>query len=263
MTDFKLIDYQLKNQVAYIRLNQPDILNAMSGEMGHEIMRALEMGEQEARAIVLGSRGRAFCSGANLSGSGNIDLDDPHRDMGIRLERIFNPMFLKIRDLPVPFLTSVRGPAVGFGCGLALMGDIIIASKTAFFLQTFCKIGLAPDGAAPYLMSRSIGRIKTMELMLLGERYHAEQAYNDGLVTRLVEDDALDETTIEIAEKLVNGPPISLRIIRQSIWAALDSSFPEQLARERDEQRTAGRTEDFIEGVAAFREKRAAKFQGK
>ena len=92
---------------------------------------------------------------------------------------------------------------------------------------------------------------------------YKRQAYNDGLVTRLVEDDALDETTIEIAEKLANGPPISLRIIRQSIWAALDSSFPEQLARERDEQRTAGRTEDFIEGVAAFREKRTAKFQGK
>jgi len=96
MPDFKLIDYQLKNQVAYIRLNQPDILNAMSGEMGHEIMRALEIGEVEARAIVLGSHGRAFCSGANLSGGGNIDLSDPQRDMGIRLERIFNPMFLKM-----------------------------------------------------------------------------------------------------------------------------------------------------------------------
>ena len=263
MSNFERIDYQVENQVAYIRLNQPDILNAMSGEMGQEIMQALEMGEHEARAIVLGSHGRAFCSGANLSGGGNIDLNDPQRDMGIRLERIFNPMFLKIRDLPVPFITSVRGPAVGFGSGLALMGDIIIASKTAFFLQTFCKIGLASDGAAAYLMSRSIGRIKAMELMLLGERYHAEQAYQDGLVTRLVEDSELDEVTTTIAEKLASGPPISLKLIRRSAWAALDSSFPEQLARERDEQRLAGRTEDFIEGVAAFREKRKANFSGK
>lgn len=263
MPDFKLIDYHVKKQVAYIRLNQPDILNAMSGEMGQEIMVALESGEREARAIVLGSHGRAFCSGANLSGGGNIDLKDPNRDMGIRLERIFNPMFLKIRDLSVPFITSVRGPAVGFGCGLALMGDIIITSKTAFFLQSFCNIGLVPDGAAAYLMSRSIGRVKAMELMLLGERYPAQQAFEEGLVTRVVEDDKLDETAQTIAEKLANGPPFSLRLIRQSAWAALDSSFPEQLARERDSQRAAGRTDDFIEGVSAFREKRKAKFYGK
>ena len=263
MHTFKLIDYHVKNQVAYIRLNQPDILNAMSGDMGREIMAALENGERDARAIVLGSHGRAFCSGANLSGGGNIDLDDPNRDMGIRLEGIFNPMFLKIRDLSVPFITSVRGPAVGFGCGLALMGDIIVASKTAFFLQSFCNIGLVPDGAAAYLFSRSIGRVKAMELMLLGERYPAQQAYEDGLVTRLVEDDELENTTSSIAEKLAGGPPFSLRLIRQSAWAALDSSFPEQLARERNSQRAAGRTDDFIEGVSAFREKRKATFQGK
>jgi len=263
MPDFKLIDYNVKKQVAYIRLNQPDILNAMSGEMGLEIMAALERGEREARAIVLGSHGRAFCSGANLSGGGNIDLKDPNRDMGIRLERIFNPMLLKIRDLPVPFITSVRGPTVGFGCGLALMGDIIITSETAFFLQSFCNIGLVPDGAAAYLMSRSIGRVKAMELMLLGERYPAQKAYEDGLVTRVVEDSQLEETTQTIAEKLANGPPFSLRLIRQSAWVALDSSFPEQLARERDSQRAAGRTDDFIEGVSAFREKRKATFYGK
>ena len=263
MPKFDYIDYELKNRVAYIRLNQPDILNAMSGEMGREIMTALEIAEQESRTIVLGSRGRAFCSGANLGGSGNIDLEDPNRDMGIRLERIFNPMFLKIRDLSVPFITSVRGPAVGFGSGLALMGDIVLTSKTAFFLQSFCNIGLVPDGAAAYLMSRSIGRIKAMELMLLGERYYAEQAHADGLVTRVMEDELLDETTETIAEKLANGPPFSLRLIRQSAWAALDSSFPEQLARERDGQRKAGRTEDFMEGVASFREKRKAIFHGK
>ena len=262
MTDFERIEYTVENRVAYIRLNQPDILNAMSGEMGQEIMTALELGEREARTIVLSGNGRGFCSGANLGGGGNIDLDDPNRDMGIRLERIFNPMFLKIRDLPVPFLTSVRGTAVGFGCGLALMGDIIIASKTAFFLQSFCNIGLVPDGAAAFLMSRSIGRVKAMEIMMLGERYKAEQAFADGLVTRLVEDQDLNKTTKDIAEKLANGPPLSLRLIRQSAWAALDSSFAAQLARERRDQRTAGRTADFIEGVSAFREKRKAEFRG-
>ena len=262
MSEFERIEYELRNDVAYIRLNQPEILNAMSREMGEEIMLALDKGVKDARAIVLGSHGRGFCSGANLSGGGNIDLDDPDRDMGIRLERIFNPMFLKLRDLPIPFITSVRGPAVGFGCGLALMGDIIITSKTAFFLQSFCNIGLVPDGGAAYLMSRAIGRVKTMELTLLGERYPADKAYADGLVTRLVEDEDLESETEQIAVKLAKGPPLSLKLIRQMTWAALDSSFAEQLARERDFQRTAGRTNDFIEGVSSFREKRKANFTG-
>ena len=256
MPDFKYIEFKIENDVAYIHLNQPDILNAMSAEMGQEIMKALEKGSNEARAIVLGSRGRAFCSGANLSGGGSVDLNDPNRDMGIRLEYLFNPMFLKIRDLPVPIITAVKGPAVGFGCALALIGDIVIAGKSAFFLQSFCNIGLVPDGGAAYLLSKSIGRIKAMELMLLGERYPAEQAYADGLVTRLVEDDALEKNAKEIAEKLASGPPQSLKSIRQSAWAALDSSFADQLARERNLQKNAGRSDEFAEGVNAFREKR-------
>jgi len=169
-------------------------------------------------------------------------------------------MFLKIRDLPVPFITAVKGPAVGFGCALALMGDIIVAAESAFFLQSFCNIGLVPDGGAAYLLSKSIGRIKAMELMLLGDRYPAAKAYADGLVTRLVTDDDLDAATQALAEKLANGPPTSLKLIRQSAWAALDSSFSEQLARERNLQREAGRSSEFIQGVSAFREKRKPKY---
>ena len=261
MTSFKYIEFDIKNNVANIRLNQPDILNAMSADMGQEIMTALDEGTRSARAIVLTGNGRAFCSGANLSGGGNVDMGDPNRDMGIRLEYLFNPMFLKIRDLPVPFITSVKGPAVGFGCALALMGDIIIAGESAFFLQSFCNIGLVPDGGAAYLLAKSIGRVKAMELMLLGERYPASKAYEDGLVTRLVRDEDLAATTRNIAEKLADGPSSSLKLIRQSAWAALDSSFADQLARERNLQRDAGRSAEFVEGVTAFREKRKANYQ--
>ena len=261
MANFKCIEFEFKNNVANIRLNQPEILNAMSADMGQEIMTALEEGTRSARAIVLTGNGRAFCSGANLSGGGSVDLGDPNRDMGIRLEYLFNPMFLKIRDLPVPFITSVKGPVVGFGCALALMGDIIVAGESAFFLQSFCNIGLVPDGGAAYLLSKSIGRVKAMELMLLGERYPAPKAYEDGLVTRLVADEDLATTTQNIAEKLADGPSLSLKLIRQSAWAALDSSFSDQLARERNLQRDAGRSAEFVEGATAFREKRKANYQ--
>lgn len=263
MADFKLIDYETKNNVAYIHLNSPEVLNAMSADMGWELSAAVDMAANEARVLVLSGRGRAFCSGANLGGGGSIALDDPNIDMGIRLEKIFNPLFLKLQDYPIPFITSIRGPAVGFGCGLSLMGDIIIASKTAYFLQTFAKIGLVPDGAAAYLLSRAVGRVRAMEIMLIGEKYKAEQAHADGLITRLVDDVDLEEETKAIAEKLAVGPPISLKFIRQSAWAALDSNFSDQLQRERELQLTAGRTDDFKEGVNAFREKRLPKFIGK
>lgn len=262
MADFKLINYETKNNVAYIHLNAPEILNAMSADMGNELSAALKLASNEARVMVLGGRGRGFCSGANLGGGGNISLDDSKIDMGIRLEKIFNPMLLELRNFPIPFITSIRGPVVGFGCGLALMGDIIIASKTAYFLQTFSKIGLVPDGGAPYLLTRAVGRVRAMEIMLLGEKYNAEKAYSDGLITRLVKDADLESETEAIAEKLAIGPPISLKLIRHSAWEALDSDFSDQLNRERKLQLTAGRTNDFKEGVAAFREKRKPIFIG-
>ncbi len=261
MSDFQTLTYELHGKVAFIRYNQPDVLNAQNEAMAQETLYAINRARDEARAIVLGSHGRAFSSGANLS-DGGLRPDDPLRDAGKGLERHFNPLLRMIRDLDIPLITAVRGPAVGVAAGIALSGDIIVAGKSAYFLQSFCNIGLCSDGGAAYLMARAIGRVRTMELMLLGERYPAERAYADGLVTRLVDDAEVDDTALALAEKLANGP-MSLKYIRKQAWAALDHGFSDYLDLERDWQRTSSRSEDFVEGVMSFLQKRPPEFKGR
>ena len=262
MSDYEFIDYSRDGDVAVVLLNNPAALNALSQHMGSELNAALDRAGSEARAVVLGSHGRAFSAGANLT-AGDIDITDPDRDIGKFLDSVFNPMIRKLRDLPVPLVTAVRGAAAGVGCSIALMGDAIVAGRGAYFLQAFCNIGLVPDGGAAYLLARTIGRVRAMELMMFGERFPADQAYEAGLITRLVDDEEVDAVALELARKLAQGPTRVLSMIRQSAWAALDSSLDDQLDRERQLQRDAGRTEDFEEGVAAFLDKRPARFSGR
>ena len=179
------------------------------------------------------------------------------------LDSHYNPLIRTLRDLPIPFITAIRGPAAGVGCAIALMGDMIVAGKNAYFLQAFCNIGLIPDGGSAYILSRAIGRVRAMEMMMLGERLPAQEAYHAGLISRLVEDDKVDEQAIALAQRLANGPTKALGMIRQIAWAALDSTLDDQLDRERALQKDAGRTEDFIEGVTAFLQKRKVEFKGK
>jgi 2-(1,2-epoxy-1,2-dihydrophenyl)acetyl-CoA isomerase len=255
---YEKITYEVQDKVAIIRLNDPENLNAMSQTMGQELHHALARGEREARAIYFTTAGRAFCAGANLSA---VNLDDPERDMGARLQALINPFILAVRDLNIPIVTGVRGAAVGVGCGLALCGDIIVASENAFFFPAFRHVGLVADGGASYLISRAVGRVRAMEMMLLGEKLPAAKALEWGLITRVAPDDQLDAAALAIAKDLSDGAG-SLRLLRQQAWAALDASLEEQLVRERTGQRTAGRTADFLEGVSAFREKRKATFKG-
>jgi 2-(1,2-epoxy-1,2-dihydrophenyl)acetyl-CoA isomerase len=262
MSTYQNIDYSLNEDVAFIRLDHPAALNAISNRMGLELNDALDRAAGEARAIVLGSHGRAFSAGADLT-AGDIDMTDPERDMGLFLDKVFNPMIRRLRDLPVPLVTAVRGAAAGVGCAIALMGDAIVAGRSAYFLQAFCNIGLVPDGGSAYLLARTIGRVRAMELMMFGERYPADRAYEAGLVTRLVDDAEVDGTALELARKAARGPTRALSMIRRSAWAALESSLDDQLELERQLQREAGRTDDFVEGVDAFIEKRPPKFTGR
>lgn len=258
---FQYIRYELDADVALLRLDDGPTLNAMSTAMGLELVEAFARAEGEARAIVIGSVGRAFCSGANLTGGG-FRMDDPERDVGLPLERAINPLLRKIRHSPLPMITAVRGVAAGVGCGLALAGDMIVAGEGAFFFQAFSKVGLTPDGGSTHLLARTIGRVRAMEMMMLGTRLPAARALEWGLVNRVVPDAEVDATALALARELAAGPR-SLRMIRASAWSALDTPFEAQIEIERTAQRDAGRTEDFAEGLAAFKEKRPPAFRGR
>lgn len=255
------LNYTLQGAVAVLRFNDPDTLNAAGPEIIEALREGLIRAEREARCAVLTGSGRGFCSGANLS-SGRMTSDADGFDAGAVLASHYNPLMLQIRDLNIPFVTAVNGVAAGVGCSLALMGDMIIAGESAYFLQAFRRIGLIPDGGSTWLLTRAVGRARAMEMMLLGEKILAAQALAWGLINRVVPDGELESAASALALQLANGPK-SLALIRKAAWSGLDFPLAEQLAVERDLQRAAGRTEDFREGVTAFLQKRPAEFQGR
>ena len=259
MTDAR-VKYELRDGVAIVAMNDPQTMNAVSESMGDALLSAVDRAQREARALIITTTSRGFCSGANLADA-IVDLADPQRDVGAVLETHFNPLLLRLRSSCIPVVTAVRGAAAGFGASLALSADIIVAAESAYFYMAFSRVGLVPDGAAAYLLSHAIGRVRALEMMLLGEKLPARKAFEWGLVTRLVADEDLDQAALQLAAQLAQGPR-SIGMIRQAAWDALDLSMQEQLTRERDLQRSAGRTADFLEGVAAFRERRAARFKG-
>lgn len=254
--------YELQDGVALITLNEPATLNAISVEMTEELNLLFDRACAEARCVVLTGEGRGFSSGANLAGGAPPIADDGLPDLGGRLEQTFNPFVTKLRDLPIPFVTAVNGAAAGIGCSFALLGDLIVAGESAYFLQAFRRIGLVPDGSATYHLPRMIGRVRAMEMMLLGEKIHAKQAYDWGLVNRCVPDAELLATAKALALELAHGPTKTLGMIRRLAWSSLENSWDEQLNAERQAQKIAGRTEDFREGVQAFFQKRPANFKG-
>ncbi len=255
----KILTEQI-GDVSILRINDPASLNAMTPQMAQDLRACLRIESKRAGAIVLAGDVRAFCSGANLNAA--MPQDVAGFDVGATLEEDYNPLMLAMRDCPVPLISAVRGAAAGVGASIALACDIIVAGKSAYFLEAFARIGLIPDGGATWLLTRAVGRVRAMEMMLLAEKIPADQAFDWGLITRLAEDAAVEETALAIAAKLAQGPRHSHALIRQAAWAAADSDFASALQTERRLQKEAGETPDFAEGLAAFQQKRPARFQG-
>ncbi len=258
MTDKILVERS--GAVTTLRLNDAATMNAMTAQMGQNLRALLNQEAKTARAIVLAGSARAFSTGANLKES--MPQGDANLDVGATLEKDYNPLMLAIRDLPVPLVSAVCGAAAGVGASIALACDIIVAGRDAYFLEAFARIGLIPDGGATWLLTRAVGRVRAMEMMLLAEKIPAERAYQWGLITRLVENDVVEQTAQEIAARLAAGPSHSHALIRKAAWSAADSNFETALANERKWQKDAGESLDFAEGLAAFLEKRPPRFNG-
>jgi 2-(1,2-epoxy-1,2-dihydrophenyl)acetyl-CoA isomerase len=184
------------------------------------------------------------------------------RGAGHTLETVFHPLIRRLRDLPFPLITAVNGPAAGAGMSIALMGDLVLCARSAYFLQAFRRIGLVPDCGSTWLLPRLVGRARAIELSLLGERLPAETALSWGLVNRVFDDEALMTETRQLAHDLANGPTLALGLIRRLYWESPENTYEQQLDLECRMQHLAGASQDFHEGVTAFLEKRSAKFVG-
>ena len=245
--------------VATISLARPDRLNAMSAQTVDELREAVErVRSSAARCLLLTGEGRGFSSGADLASGGGLP-----EDAGEALEKHFNPLIEAIFALDIPVVAAVNGAAAGAGCSLALCADIVIAARSAYFLQAFVNIGLIPDAGATWLLPRLAGRARAMEMMMLGDRIPAEQAAEWGLISRVVEDEQLASEAMLLASKLARGPTVALGLIRKLARDAEQLPLSDALKAERVAQREAGRTDDFKSAVMAFLQKHQPRFKGK
>jgi 2-(1,2-epoxy-1,2-dihydrophenyl)acetyl-CoA isomerase len=264
-TEFDRVAVTRHDAVAVLSLNHPEVVNAISSRMIEGAMKAIDMiaaPEAGFRALIFTGEGRGFCSGANLTDA-PMAGDDIPTGIGKRLDTLYHPLLRRLRALPMPIITAVNGPAVGIGLSFALMGDIVYAARSAYFLHSFARIGLVPDGGSTWLLPRLIGLARARELSFLAERLTADKALAWGLVNAVFDDAGLLPEALETARRLAEGPTVALAALRCLYWESPHNSYDEQLELERLSQMRAGGTADFIEGVSAFLQKREPHFSGK
>ncbi len=257
---YEMIRTAREGDVLTITLNRPERLNAAPPQMFDEIGAALD-NLDGARALLIHGEGRAFCSGADIAARGERSVSGGEGAFQA-LTKSYNPVMLKLSRLPVPIVSAVAGPAAGIGCSLALAADFCLADETGYFLQAFVNIGLVPDGGASWMLARLVGKARATEMMLLGERIHAPQAADWGLIYRYVPDGRLMSEAQALAHRLAAGPTMALALMRQGLAEALDGDYVAALHREAENQRAAGGSADAMEGAASFLMKRKPVFRG-
>ena len=248
--------------VLCVTLNRPDKLNAFDPEMHQLLKAALERArdEPEVRAVLLTGTGKGFCAGQDLS-QRNVAPGAAPIDLAVTIGSYYNPLVRRMRELPKPIVCAVNGVAAGAGANIALACDLVLAARSASFLQAFSRIGLLPDSGGTYFLPRLAGTARAMGLALLGDKLSAEDAERWGLIWKVVDDALLMEQSMSLARTLAEGPTRAYAAIKKAFYA--QNTFDAQLDLERDLQRELGYSEDYREGVAAFMQKRKPVFKGK
>lgn len=258
--------YDVEDRVAIIRFNRPQTLNALTPELLKAFDEALSRAANDVAvgAVLITGEGRGFSAGADLAHSLKNPVLDEEGNLDLRklLEDHYNPVVQKMSSLPKPIIAAVNGMAAGAGASLALMADLTIAARSAYFLQAFVNVGLIPDAGGTWLLPRTIGMQRAMGLALLGEKLPAERAKEWGLIWDVADDDQLLRSSLHLAKRLATGPALAIARIKSAIRSAPENDLDSQLSLEAVLQRECGVSKDFMEGVAAFTQKRRPLFSG-
>ena len=258
---FETIEFEQAEGVAKLVLNRPGKLNSFNSLMHEELRTCLQIidDDDSIRCLLITANGRGFCAGQDL---GDREVTAEALDLGESIEKSYNPLIRKLHSLEFPVVCAVNGVAAGAGANLALACDIVLAARSASFIQSFCKIGLVPDCGGSWILPRLVGHARAMALAMLGDKISAEQAESWGMIWRCLDDEQLLPEAEKLTRHLATQPTKGLGYIKRAIQQSSSNSLDDQLDQERDLQRLAGGTRDFSEGVEAFMNKRDPEFSG-
>lgn len=258
-----ILDVSVREGICRLRLDRPETRNAWTAETGERMTQTLETlaHDDAVRVVILTGAGKGFCSGVDLRGHFDIDPDGVSDLRGMHHRR-FQPAILAMRRLPKPIIAAVNGAAVGYGCSLLLASDFVLMARSAKLIFAFSKIGLVPDGGATAMLAERVGRLRATEIMMLARDLSAEDALRDGLVSRVIEDERLEAEATALAEELARGPTRSYAAIKEALHRWTLQDLARQMELEGDLLQRLAHTRDYVEGKAAFVERRPARFVG-